>query len=180
MAVNSWDGFTETRSLYDLTPGGQITPATLAANADDYAPLHWQVSGIVFLSASAPVAITGFDAVQLPQVRRLWNEGSSTITLKNGSAGSVAANRLRLSGDFELGANEGCTIYYSVVLSRWVLVATSATTGGGGGPTGDPCITRAISSDLTIATGTTCLQRRPVIAAGVSVTILGTGEWMIL
>jgi len=130
VAVNSWDGFTETRSLHDLTPGGQITPTTLAANADDYAPLHWQVSGIVFLSASAPVDITGFDAVQLPQVRRLWNEGSSVITLKNGSAGSVAANRLRLSGDFELEPNEGCTIYYSVVLSRWVLVATSATTGG--------------------------------------------------
>lgn len=49
---------------------------------------------------------------------------------------------------------------------------------GGGG--GDPCITRTVSADLTIATDTTCLQRRPVILAGVSVTILGTGEWMIL
>jgi hypothetical protein len=45
---------------------------------------------------------------------------------------------------------------------------------------GDPCITRTVAADLTITTDTTCLQRRPVILAGVSVTILGTGEWMIL
>jgi len=44
----------------------------------------------------------------------------------------------------------------------------------------DLCITRTVSVDLTIAADTTCLQRRPLIAAGVSVTIGATGEWLIL
>ncbi len=60
---------------------------------------------------------------------------------------------------------------------RQISIGSLPSSGGGGG---DPCITRAVSSDITIATGTTCLQRNPTIAAGVVVTVETGGEWYIL
>lgn len=229
MTANSFDLLTETRTMADLTIGGQVTPPALAVSANDYNPAHAPVAGVLCVSASSAVNITGMAAPAFPLVRHLINVGANTITLTKQDAASLAANRFEMGGaSHALLAGQGAAIYYHLGIARWVLLheSTSGVIGtdpdaihdnvageinaialkgspvaadvlvledsaagfvkkrvlvaalGGGG--GDPCITRTVSSSLAIAADTTCLQRRPLIAAGVSVTIEATGEWLIL
>ena len=42
------------------------------------------------------------------------------------------------------------------------------------------CFIRAISNNMSIPSGVTCFARAPVVAAGVSVSVLGSGEWYVL
>jgi len=179
MAANQFDILTDTRTTADLTVGGQITPATLAVNTDNYAPTHGPVAGVICISSSAAINVTGLLAPDFPLVRHLINVGAYTITLTKQDAASLAANRFLMGGaTHDLLPGQGAAVYYHAGLSMWVLLHES-TTGGGGSPS-DLCVTRTVSASLAIAADTTCIQRRPLIAAGVGVTIDASGEWLIL
>lgn len=103
-----------------------ITPATLAADADDYAPAGIKTANAVRLSASGPPkSITGI-AAPVPargQVLILTNIGPTNITLANNDVGSAAANRFLLSSPITLGQDEAVIIGYSIADSRWRAVS---------------------------------------------------------
>ena len=177
-----WLEGTRTRSPDQLSDGGMIEPTTIASSAvADYAPPGNQTAGIWAISASVSTAISGFEAPSKGGAKRirLMNVGSVAINLLRQSALSVAANRI-LSADATHAIQPGelATLYYFPTLAKWLLGAPSAAPPP---PTPvDVCITRTVSVSLAIAADTTCIQRRPLIAAGVGVTIEATGEWLIL
>ena len=182
----NWVPTTQTRSAQELTQGGMIEPATIAASLTvDYNPpgLHEQGSGagLVAVSASVVAKVSGIMAPP-KRARGIWllNIGSFDFVLLANDAGSAAANRILMPTSSHVPeSGGGCYLYYFPTSSRWVLISTSGTASiPGGGST--VCITRAITSDRTIASGITCLQRNPEIALGVVLTIDSGGELLLL
>ncbi len=107
-----------TSHQYDSASWFATTPAALAANTDNYNPGQ----GLVQLwSASSPVNVTGMLAGFGSEVREVFNTGTSTITLVNGSGGSSAANRFRTDTgtDISLLPNATVRLVYDSTASLW-------------------------------------------------------------
>ena len=96
---------------------GQVTPATLSASANDYAPGN---GDIYRLSASAAVNLTGWTAWTDGTIKMLVNVGSFAITLKHQNTSSSASNRFITpwSGDFVLSPGGSATLYWDATDSR--------------------------------------------------------------
>lgn len=114
----------------------KITPAALAADANDYNPAGLSAASRVRLSSSAAVAITGLAGGTDGRVVVLSNVGANTITLKSANAGSTAANRFQFTADVALAADAAIMLVYDATASRWrALGSASGSSGGGSGGT---------------------------------------------
>jgi hypothetical protein len=96
---------------------GQVTPATLSASANDYAPGN---GDIYRLSASAAVNLTGWTAWTDGTLKMLVNVGSFNITLKHQSTSSSASNRFitPTAGDYVLSSGSSMVAYWDATDSR--------------------------------------------------------------
>ena len=96
---------------------GQVTPATLTADANDYAP---GAGDIYRLSADAARNLTGWTAWNDGTVKLLVNVGVNNITLKHQSASSSASNRfiIQWAGDFVLSPGFSAILYNDATDSR--------------------------------------------------------------
>lgn len=104
-----------------------ITPATLAANANNYSPTGHATATYVRISASTTVSITGFLASDFayPFWEKTYrNIGASQITLTNEDAASDAANRVSTQGGLSLVLlqNDVATLRYDFDSDRVVVV----------------------------------------------------------
>lgn len=128
-------GRVDVRGSVNLPP---ITPAALAADADDYAgqgstsASNTQRSIVRVEASGAARTITGFD-VAVNQVNdTIWiiNVGATNdIILANQNAGSAAANRIitNTGADLTLNPDEAALLWYDDTDSRWrVLYTTGA------------------------------------------------------
>jgi hypothetical protein len=100
-----------------------VTPSSLSASQNDYAP---GVCDIIRLSSSTAIDLTGLVAGTVDGAMRLVintnASGGAAITLKHESASSTAANRFRsvTNADVILLADGGSvTLTYSSAISRW-------------------------------------------------------------
>jgi hypothetical protein len=100
-----------------------VTPSSLSASQNDYAP---GVCDIIRLSSSTAIDLTGLVAGTVDGAMRLLintnASGGAAITLKHESASSTAANRFRsaTNADVILLADGGSvTLTYSTAISRW-------------------------------------------------------------
>jgi hypothetical protein len=100
-----------------------VTPSSLSASQNDYAP---GVCDIIRLSSSTAIDLTGLVAGTVDGAMRLVintnASGGAAITLRHESASSTAANRFRntTGGDFVLPADGGSAVLtYSSAISRW-------------------------------------------------------------
>jgi hypothetical protein len=100
-----------------------VTPSSLSASQNDYAP---GVCDIIRLSSSTAIDLTGLVAGTVDGAMRLVintnASGGAAITLKHESASSTAANRFRsaTNADVILLADGGSvTLTYSTAISRW-------------------------------------------------------------
>lgn len=109
---------------------GIISPTTLATDTDDWSPTGFSDAGIVRVSSSSAVDLTGLTAGGDGRLVVLINVGSYTITLKDEDASSSAANRFAFTADFELEQDAACWLVYDDTRDRWGLMG-----GGGGGGT---------------------------------------------
>lgn len=138
---------------------GDVSPAVIAANQNNYAPPGMPSVNRIRLQASTNVDITGLDSTGSENggIIVIVNVGSANdITLKSESSGSLAANRFNLLGGFDvvIAANECCTVMRDTGLQRWIQVAGAM--GGGAGPTGPTGPTGATgATGPTGATGAT-------------------------
>jgi hypothetical protein len=177
-----WLDGTRTSRPDQLSAGGMIAPAAITASATpDYSPPGAHTAGIWAIDATVPTSISGIEAPPKGRGRRLvlLNVGAVAITILRNNAASVAANRILMAdATHSLDPGQALALHYHPIDARWYLEAPSSTAAPPG-PT-DVCITRTVSVGLVIAADTTCIQRRPVILAGVGVTIEATGEWLIL
>ena len=96
---------------------GQVTPATLTDDANDYAP---GAGDIYRLSANAARNITGWEAWTDGTTKLLVNVGVNNITLKHQSASSSASNRFitPTAGDYIIAPGGSAAFYWDSTDSR--------------------------------------------------------------
>ncbi|MBN8654383.1 MAG: hypothetical protein J0M11_01510 [Anaerolineae bacterium] len=99
-----------------------LTTGQITANQNDWFPSAAEYSDVIRVYSDAARDITGFGFPAQGKTFLLINHGSYTITLKNESASSVAANRLAINADFELKSNASVLFYYDGASSRWRVV----------------------------------------------------------
>jgi hypothetical protein len=100
-----------------LELGGVVTPVTITADQNDYDPGN---SSILRVSANAARTITGLAGGFGGRIEILVNVGGFPITLSNGNAGSIAANRFAFASDRVLGPSRAIFLIYDVTLNRWI------------------------------------------------------------
>lgn len=117
----SWVSLGTLGGAFVLT--GLISPTSLGSDQNNYSPTGLATASLIRLTASTPVNITGLAAPALGgQVILLANIGSNTITLKNASGSSSAANRFALSADYSLAQNKSALIWYDKTSTNWRLI----------------------------------------------------------
>jgi hypothetical protein len=103
---------------------GELTPAAIAANQNDYSPSGLANAAVLIVSATAPFNITGLATPTTGRRLTVYNNSANAITLTHQDALSTAANRFigRGGANTVLTANTGVNLYYSQSLTRWLIV----------------------------------------------------------
>jgi hypothetical protein len=98
---------------------GDISPAAIAANQNNYAPTGHATASVMRLTASAAYNITGLAGGADGRMLTIMNVGANTITLKNQDAASTAANRFAFGADIALAADKTVGLIYDSTSQRW-------------------------------------------------------------
>lgn len=105
----------------NLTLPGIISPASWAADQDDYNPTDLATSSIIRWLSAANRSISGLQGGVAGRVIIFQNTSASkTLTFQNENVLSSAANRFTLGADTVLPAGAMCMFLYDGVTSRWV------------------------------------------------------------
>lgn len=122
---------------------GKITPSQITADQNDYAPTGLSTAAVIRISSDAARNITGLSAGADGDIKIVENVGSFSITLKDESASSSAANRFALTSDQILSADSVVILKYDGTAARW------RAAGGGGSTFLDSLFTLQDNSDTT-------------------------------
>lgn len=113
-------------AIRQLRVTGLLTPASISTSQNNYAPTGWSTAGIVRINATATLDITGFAAPASDgEVKTLVFIGTGTVTLKDESGSSTAANRLAATADIIVTTDDVIVIQYDVTSTRWRPIAGS-------------------------------------------------------
>jgi hypothetical protein len=152
----------------DFALTGDISPAQLTADQNDWAPTNHATNSTIRFNTDAARNITGLAGGADGVRRTLHNVGSFSSTFVAESASSTAANRFA-GTDLTVGAGQSVTFRYDATSSRWrpedvngVLVTITA------GATGDWFKYNS--------TNTTLVNFVPFTVNTTSVGNVGTGE----
>lgn len=112
---------------------GAITPTTLAANTDNWAPTGFSSALIVRVAASAAVELRGLTGGTAGKTVYVHNIGAENVTLMNQAGTSTAANRFDLPLDFILEPSAVIVLQYDTTSSRWRVLGGGIPSDFGGG-----------------------------------------------
>jgi hypothetical protein len=126
---------------------GDISPAQITGNQNDYNPTGLATASVIRLDSDASRNITGLAGGADGRVIVVHNIGSNAIVLKNEDAASTAANRFALNADVTLNANQSVPLQYDATSSRWRVLA--GTGSGATAPTTAQYLTLAADGTLT-------------------------------
>jgi hypothetical protein len=117
--VGSVAGRTGTVTLAHSDIGN--SPSTLTQFTASQNNLSLGSGGIIRISSSAAVNVTGFAATSAGDARLLSNVGTFAITLKHSDSASTANNRILCIGnaDVQIEAGGSAVVYYDGTDSRW-------------------------------------------------------------
>lgn len=99
---------------------GDISPAALAANTDDWAPAGFATASTIRMNATAAYNLTGIAGGADGRLICLHNISAFVVTLKNNTT-SAAANQFLLSADYLLTANQSVVLEYDSTSNKWRL-----------------------------------------------------------
>ena len=104
---------------------GDITPAQITANQDNYNPTGLDGASVLRLSTSASYNLTGIQGGADGRLLIVANVGANNLVLVH-DATSTAANRLSLPGAMNLTLlpTESALLRYDATLSRWVAISS--------------------------------------------------------
>jgi hypothetical protein len=116
----------KTIQLGRLDLAGDITPAALTANTNDWNPTSLATASTIRFSTNAIWSITGLQGGADGRLLTLYNVGSFATIFPNESSSSTAANRFAFGSDIIVGPNQGLIIQYDSVVSggRWRALST--------------------------------------------------------
>lgn len=122
----------------DFALSGDITPTSLSADTNDWAPSGLSGTTVIRAQASAAIDLTGLTGGVDGRVVTIFNIGSNAITLKNQSTSSTALNRFAIGGDLSVGADQSVSLIYDATSQRWrsASIPFSASSTGLSGPAG--------------------------------------------
>lgn len=103
---------------------GVISPPSVNADVDNFAPVGLASAGRVRIVSNAPRHLSGLVAGEDGRQITLENLGSHDLTLKRESASSLATNRFAIPADLDIAAGGGTvTLLYDGALARWTVVS---------------------------------------------------------
>jgi hypothetical protein len=106
-----------------------VTPATITADQNDYAPTGHATAAALNLASNSWRVITGLAGGAPGRHVLIVNTGSNPIILSHANTGSTAANRFSFGGvSLVLLPGDACELRYSAALSRWLEVTSIAET----------------------------------------------------
>ncbi|HKZ96211.1 MAG TPA: DUF2793 domain-containing protein [Hyphomicrobiaceae bacterium] len=120
----------EGRAAFRLS--GDLSPAQITANQNDYNPSALAGAAVLRLSSDASRNITGLAGGADGRILVVVNTGASNIVLVDASSSSAAANRFAIGADITLGGNQGALLLYDSTSARWRCCGLLAAGGGGG------------------------------------------------
>lgn len=168
--------------IQNLNISGDISPAQITADQNDYNPTSLSTSTVLRLDLDAARAITGIAGGADGRVLILYNISAFTLTLTDASASSSAANRFDFGASVALATKQAAAIQYDSTSSRWRLLARpvaftpanstiSLTAGAGMTGGGDLSANRTFNvvanADGTIVVNADDIQVGTLIAANV-------------
>lgn len=110
----------------DFALSGDISPAAIAGDVNDYNPTGLATAAVLRLTASgAGFNITGLQGGADGRILVLYNIGSNRIILTANDTASSAANRFGFKYPFVLQPSAGCVLMYDSTLSLWRIVGDS-------------------------------------------------------
>lgn len=113
---------------------GDISPAQLTANTNDWNPTGLSTATTIRLSTDASRNLTGLAGGADGRIIILHNIGTENLVILTGSGSSSAANQFYLEGNLTLGADASAAFRYDATSSKWralhsvVTVTGSSTT----------------------------------------------------
>lgn len=158
-----------------ITLTGDLTPATITSDQNDYAPTNLTTSMNLRLSSDASRNITGLAGGSAGRTVLVHNVGSFSIVLRDQSSASVAANRFAIGADVTLSANTSLLLQYDGTASRWRAVGAPGT-GGGGVAWGSITGTLSNQTDLNTALSGKQATGNYITALTGDVTAAGPGS----
>jgi hypothetical protein len=116
-----------------LKLSGDISPAQITSNQNDYNPTGLSTASVLRLNTDASRNITSLQGGADGRIVVIVNVGSQALVIKDddGSTGT-AVNRFALSGDITINGDEAAIFIYDSTSSRWRCIGKSIAAGGGG------------------------------------------------
>jgi len=132
-AIDELDGRLDNVSTANLAASGtfslsgDISPAQLTANTNDWAPTGFASAYAVNVSTSANISLTGLAGGTDGREVMLVNTTAYTLTISHESGSSTAANRFTCSGSASavLRQNDAMQFRYDGATSRWRAVGNT-------------------------------------------------------
>lgn len=160
----------ETNISESLKLFGDISPATLTANVDNYAPSGFSSSTVLKLSSDATRTVTGLAGGSGGLIKSILNSGSNNIVLSSNNSASLASNRFDLGSDIILGPSQAVLVRYDSIASKWMPLAGS----GAGGSTSSG----ALYNTFTATAGQTVFSLSTSISTDSEVLVFLNGLYM--
>ena len=111
---------------------GDISPAQITANENDYNPAGLSTALVLRVNSDASRNITSLAGGADGRIVTIMNIGSFPVVLKNDDgATGTAANRFALTGDLTLAAKQSAMLIYDSTASRWRQIANGTASGSG-------------------------------------------------
>jgi len=110
----------------EFSLSGDITPTSLAADANDYAPTGYATASVYRQDATANRNITGLAGGADGRVKAIINISATyNLVLKNADTGSTAGNSFDLGADVTITPKQAALLWYDATSSRWRPLAGS-------------------------------------------------------
>lgn len=98
---------------------GDLTPATITADQNDYSPTGLEDTSILRLATNASRNLTGLAGGSEGRLVVISNVGANDLVLKDENGASAVANRFALAGDIVISPDESLLLWYDATSSRW-------------------------------------------------------------
>lgn len=122
-----------TKRVMVVSPGvmqqwGEISPAQLTANTNDWAPTGLAKANVIRFTTDASRNLTGLTGGYHNRVVYLHNVGSFNLVLTDEDTNSTAANRFALSGSLTVTPDMIVALQYDNTTGRWRSLVPSSQT----------------------------------------------------
>lgn len=136
---------------------GDLTPAQITADQNDYNPANLATASVLRLVSDAARTITGLAGGADGRILTIQNVGAFPLTFFAEDAASAAANRFILpGGNFTLPDAANMSLMYDATASRWRMIsyATGSDSGGGSSLIGKLRMEYAANCNWSTTSGT--------------------------